>query len=61
MKPTPPPFPRLRDLNEEEREPFKQWLSGQTCPWIDGLPSWEQDAYFPWDYLDWKAGRPVTD
>ena len=54
-------FPRLRDLPEKERKPFSKWLFGQTQPWLDNVPDKDQDAYYPWDYQDWKAGRPVTD
>ena len=45
------PWPRIRDLPEEEREPFRQFLVGQTCPSIDDPI---QDAYYPWDYDNWK-------
>jgi len=59
MKPV--PFPRIRDLPKKEQKPFAKWLAGQTMPWEEGFPAAEQDFYFPWDYEDWKAGRPVTD
>lgn len=49
------PFPRLRDLPEEEREPFWQWLMGQTRPMVGGLPVEEQDFYYGDDYLKWKS------
>lgn len=55
------PWPRIRDLPEAERKPFEQWLSGQTRPWIIGLPDSEQDGYFEWDYKHWKAGLPIID
>jgi hypothetical protein len=48
------PFPRLRDLPEEERKRFSAWLRGSACPWIEGLPREEQDAYYPWDLDRWK-------
>ncbi len=49
-----PIYPRLRDLPAVERAAFADWLNGQTCPWIDGLPIEEQDSYYPWDYDSWK-------
>ncbi|MEK9811254.1 MAG: hypothetical protein VW362_12450 [Candidatus Nanopelagicales bacterium] len=58
---TTPKWPRLRDLPEGERQPFKVHLQGQTCPLLDGVPMAEQDAFYPWDYEDWKQGSPVSD
>jgi len=53
-------WPRIRDLPEEERVPFNQWLAGQTCPWIEGMHEDSQDAYYEHDYRRWKAGlRPL--
>lgn len=52
---------RIRDLPEEERGPFLRWLEGQTVPLIEGLPPEEQDAYYPHDYDQWKAGLPPYD
>jgi len=54
-------WPRIRDLPEAARAPFRKWLSGQTVPMIDGVPYEEQDAYYPWDYERWKAGKRVID
>lgn len=54
-------WPRIRDLPESEREPFTEWLNGQTRPLIDGLPDDEQDGYYRWDYERWRAGWPVVD
>ena len=54
-------FSRIRDLPTEEQAPFKKWLSGQTCPWIDGLPPEEQDGYYEHDYQRWKNGFCVID
>lgn len=51
-------WPKIRDLPEIEREPFTKWLEGQTRPLIEDSI---QDAYFPWDYEDWKKGFPVWD
>ena len=62
MNGTQKPFqwPRLRDLPEEDREPFWQWLAGQTRPWLDGVAMSEQDAYYRRDYARWvKYGRPT--
>lgn len=50
-------FPRIRDLPENERKPFNDFLRGQTRPWIDGEDENNQDAYYPWDYKEWK--RPA--
>jgi hypothetical protein len=49
-------WPRIRDLPEAEREPFRVALIGQTCPLVDGVPMSEQDFYYPWDYDRWKSG-----
>ena len=49
-------WPRIKDLPEEERKPFRKWLGGQTVPVIEGLPMSEQDAYYVWDYERWKEG-----
>ena len=59
---TPPSkWPRIRSLPEDEQKPFKQWLYGQTIPLMDDVPMDEQDAYYPWDYDNWRAGLPVLD
>lgn len=47
-------WPRIKDLPEKEREPFRKWLTGQTVPLITSLAYDEQDAYYPWDYKQWK-------
>jgi hypothetical protein len=54
-------WPRIRDLPEPERNPFTKWLEGQTMPWIEGEPVENQDAFYPWDYERWKAGKPIID
>jgi hypothetical protein len=56
-----PSFPRIRDLPEAEREPFRKWLAGQTVPLMDGIPDGEQDCYYSWDYKRWKERRAITD
>lgn len=48
-------WPRLRDLPENEREVFGRWLTGQTCPVIQGEPDSEQDGYYQHDYETWKS------
>lgn len=53
----PEPWPRIRDLPEAERQPFIEFLVGQTVPWIEGEPESEQDGYFEQDYLRFKASR----
>lgn len=58
---TEPQWPRIKDLPNEEQEPFKKWLFGQTCPEIPGVPMEEQDGYYSHDYRAWKAGLPVID
>lgn len=53
---------RIKDLPSQEQVPFRKWLSGQTCPLIEGLPYDQQDAYYQWDYDRWKEhlkGTPV--
>ena len=52
---------RIKDLPEEEREPFARWLAGQTRPWIEGVPPEEQDGYYQVDYETWRAGLPALD
>ncbi len=49
-------WPRIRDLPEVERQPFLDFLVGQTIPTIieEGVPAGTQDAYYPWDYDNWK-------
>lgn len=47
-------WPRIKNLPKNEQKPFRKWLSGQTCPLIDGLAYEEQDAFYPWDYDQWK-------
>lgn len=54
-------WPRIKDLPIEQREPFRHWLRGQTCPLIKGVPMSEQDAYYSWDYDGFIAGLPVID
>ena len=54
-------WPRIRDLPEEEREPFRAWLGGQTVPVIEGVPDEEQDGFYWGDYEIWKEGLPVID
>lgn len=54
-------WPRVSDLPKKEQEPFTQWLSGQTRPWIDGLAEEEQDGYYRWDYERWKSGKHIID
>jgi hypothetical protein len=54
-------YPRIRDLPVSEREPFAAWLIGQTVPMITDSPDSEQDAYYPWDYDNWKRKGPILD
>ena len=56
-------WPRVKDLPEQDREPFTRWLDdyGQTRPLIDGVPMEQQDGYYEWDYGRWKERRPVVD
>lgn len=62
MSQSPPQWPRIRDLPEDEREPFSEWLIGQTCPDIEGAPLAEQDGYYRHDYESWKrlTFRPMS-
>jgi hypothetical protein len=50
----PPIWPRIKDLPEAERESFREFLTGQTVPWIEGVASQEQDGYYLCDYQNWK-------
>lgn len=55
-------YPRIRNLPKKEQAPFRKWLAGQTCPLIKGVPYDKQDAYYVWDYEQWKrslAGEAV--
>lgn len=47
-------WPRIRDLPPDEQAPFREFLTGQTLPLLDGVPMEEQDGYYPWDYDNWK-------
>ena len=47
-------WPRIRDLPEQEQVPFSAFLAGQTRPWLDGITVEQQDAYYTWDYENWK-------
>lgn len=55
-------WPRIRDLPEQEREPFAKWLYGQTRPLMEnGTAPEDEDAFYQWDYDRWKAGLPIID
>ena len=55
-------YPRIRDLPEVERNPFDNWLQGQTCPVEDcSLPMEDWDWYYPCDYTRWKKGLLIID
>lgn len=54
-------WPRIRDLPASEQASFREWLTGQTMPWIEGEPMEEQDGYYVWDYKRWKEGKPIID
>lgn len=49
-------WPRIKDLPQEEQAKFREFLVGQTCPLIEELPlgAEQQDAYYPWDYENFK-------
>lgn len=47
-------WPKIKDLPKNEQEPFREYLRGQTCPHIDGVPLDEQDVYYKHDYERWK-------
>lgn len=55
------PYPRIRNLPEDEREAFSKWLWGQTRPLIEGAEEQDQDFYYEWDYQRWKKKLPVLD
>ena len=46
-------YVRIRDLPEEQRAPFFQWLRHQACPVLLDVPDDEQDAAYAYDYLRW--------
>jgi hypothetical protein len=54
-------WPRIKDLPIDQQEPFNAWLSGQTCPFIEGVKIADQDAYYPWDYDRFARGLAVVD
>lgn len=45
---------RIRDLPEEEREPFKAFLYLRCCPFLPDVPTEEQDGYWPADCRSWE-------
>jgi uncharacterized protein YggL (DUF469 family) len=56
-------YTRIRNLPENEREPFRKWLEGQTRPLMENEPmdTESQDAYYEHDYQSWKRGGGVWD
>lgn len=54
-------WPRIRDLPEAEREPFRNYLEDQNTPMVMSLSAAEQDFYYPDSYQRWKAGYPTLD
>ena len=48
-------YVRISELPENEQEPFRKWLIGQTLPFIPNLEP--QDAVFAWDYERWKRAN----
>ncbi len=53
-------YPRIRNLPQEEQEPFRQWLMGQTRPG-PSLPPEEYDFFYQSDYDRWKTGLTAAD
>ena len=50
-------WPLIKDLPEDERMPFYDWLTHQARPINhDGTV-----GYYPIDYEAWKAGLPPLD
>lgn len=47
-------WPRIKNLPDTEKEPFRKWLTGQTCPLLTGVAMEEQDGFYPWDYERWQ-------
>lgn len=47
-----PDYKRISDIPESEREEFRKWMwmTGQTCPMVDG----EGPCVYTWDYERWK-------
>lgn len=57
------PWPRVRDLDETEREAFELYLGveGIARPLLEGLEMDEQDGFFPEDYEVWKMeNKPLN-
>lgn len=54
-------YPRERDLPEEERGAFREWMMGQTRPYVEGIPREDQDFFYIKDYKRWKAGLEPFD
>ena len=48
---------RIRDLPENERDEFRQWLRGAQVPLVPGVPTTEQDGYYQHDYDFWKRKK----
>lgn len=56
-------YTRIRNLPENEREPFRKWIDGQTRPLMENetMDAESQDAYYEHDYQAWKRGGGVWD
>lgn len=54
-------YPRIRNLPVAEKELFRKYLNGQTCPIVEGIPMNEQDFYYPWDYDRFSRNLQVID
>lgn len=56
-------WPRVRDLDETEREAFELYLVVESIarPLLEGLEMDEQDGFFPEDYEVWKMeNKPLN-
>ena len=56
-------YPRIRDLPEPERVPFRKWLYDTRCtrPYYGDVPREYNDWYYAGDYNSWKKGLPPAD
>ena len=52
----------IKDLPEDERKPFKEWLRGHIIPPCPkDTPIQDHDAFYMRDYERWKQGLPHVD
>lgn len=47
-------YVRISELPQLMQDPFRKWMSHQTCPLVEGAP----DAVYSWD---WERYRRMLD